>query len=113
MLLRRGTEEMRPQLGFLDDEGSGSEPLYDTLHQPGEIDWEEEHGGFRHHTPSHCLASKRKGRQDDAEHRELLMEGGQNRLDSLHLTDRSSVEPQTFPRTVRYRTNYRSHTATC
>ena len=35
-------------LGFLDDEHSRSEPLYHTLHKPGEIDWEEEHGGVRH-----------------------------------------------------------------
>jgi hypothetical protein len=101
MLSRRGPEQMRPQLGFLDDEHSRSEPLYYTLHKPGEIDWQEEHGGLRRYSSSHCLSSRRKGGQYDTERRELLMEGGQNWLDALHLADRSSVEPQALPYTVR------------
>jgi hypothetical protein len=101
MLLRRGPEQMRPQLGFLDDEHSGSEPLYYTLHKPGKIDWEEEHGGLRRYPSSHGLASSRKGGQYHMERRELLVEGGQNWLDALHLANRSSVEPQALPHTVR------------
>ena len=78
MLLRRSPEQMRPQLGFLDDEGARSELLYDTLHKPGKIDRQEEDSGLRHHSPRHGLASRRKGRQDDTERWELLVEGGQN-----------------------------------
>ena len=94
VLTRCGVEEVRPQLGLLDNQGTWTQTSHHTPHKPGQIKRQHKYtNGLRDDTLGYVFAGRCKHRQHNREFRHAGMELGDNRTYPLYLSHRSGVKP--------------------
>jgi len=94
MLTRCGVEEVRPQLGFLDNQSAWTQALHHTPHKPGQIKRQQKYAnGLWDDTLGYVFAGRGKYRQYNREFGHAGMELGNNWTYPLYLSHRSGVKP--------------------